>query len=294
MAPSSSKPSSPSSPSVYEQARQAEQRGNREGRDLWDRYAEHRRHVTAAALALAPETGGGRACFLGAGNGNDLDLEALAARFDEVHLVDIDPGALSRAINRQPPAVRGRLRAHAPIDLSGLYRQLDAARGGGELPAVETMIERGTAAILAALPDDFDVVTSGCIISQMSWSIARLDPDPKLIATLDQAMVSVHLRTLAGLIRPGATALVVADLISSDRYPLEEALAESDPRTLMTRLAEERTAFAGSNPVLLRQLIRRDPVLSAAFEPPQVGEPWLWTGSRDRLFLVYPMTLRRR
>jgi hypothetical protein len=26
---------------------------------------------------------------------------------------------------------------------------------------------------------------------------------------------------------------------------------------------------------------------------PEVGEPWLWTGSRERTFLVYPLILRR-
>jgi hypothetical protein len=281
--------------SFYEEARQAEQRGNREGRDLWERYGEHRGRLTAAALALAPAGGGpARACFLGAGNANDLDLEALAARFAEVHLVDIDPSALSRAVSRQPAEIRQRLRPHAPVDLTGLFRQLDAARSK-DMPAPETLVERGTAEVLAALPRDFDVVTSGCIISQMSWALARVAPDdPDLTATLDQSMVAVHLRTLAGLARPGGAALVVADLISSDRYPLEEAVAETDLRTLMDRLAVEKTAYAGSNPVLIKQLIRRDATLTAAFEPPRVGEPWLWTGSRDRLFLVYPMVLRRR
>src|SRR4051794_34316785 len=85
---------------LFSLAQESEQRGNRVGRALWDRYAHHRAQVTAAILALAPpaDAPGGRLCLLGAGNGNDLGLEELCPRFAELHLVDIDPGALSRAV----------------------------------------------------------------------------------------------------------------------------------------------------------------------------------------------------
>src|ERR1700733_9307107 len=58
-----------------------------------DRFAPHRRRGTA--LALRAE--GGPAAVLGAGNGNDVDLPALASRFEQVHLVDLDGEALRRA-----------------------------------------------------------------------------------------------------------------------------------------------------------------------------------------------------
>src|SRR5688572_16969564 len=62
-------------PGLFAKARDAEQRGNREGRDLWDRYATHRERATGAALGLAPASlSGGRLCWLGAGNANDIDL----------------------------------------------------------------------------------------------------------------------------------------------------------------------------------------------------------------------------
>ena len=112
-----------SKPGLFDRALRAEQRGNKEIRDLWQRYQGHRQQVTAAILALAPASGG-RLCLLGAGNANDLDLEQLAGRFEEVHLVDIDAAALARASGRQTPAVRARLRSHAPVDVSGLYQQL--------------------------------------------------------------------------------------------------------------------------------------------------------------------------
>src|SRR5688572_29451624 len=154
---------------LLERAQRAEQKGNREVRDLWERYAGHRQQVTAALLALAPERGG-RLGLLGAGNANDLDLEVLAARFDEIHLVDIDPSALSRAMGRQTPAVRARLKTHAPVDLSGLYQQL----GRGGAAGADALVEAGTTAVLRQLPAELDVVASLCVLSQMSWALENL------------------------------------------------------------------------------------------------------------------------
>src|SRR4051794_12076016 len=147
---------------LFARAQRAEQKGNREVRDLWERYQTHRQRVTAEILALPGE----RLCLLGAGNANDLDLEALAERFAEIHLVDIDPGALSRATGRQPSAVRARLRSHAPVDLSGLYQQLDRPR----IPAPDELVAAGTTAVLSTLPPSCDVVVSLCVLSQMAWA----------------------------------------------------------------------------------------------------------------------------
>jgi hypothetical protein len=276
----------------FEQARLAEQRGNREGRDLWDRYAVHRQHLTAAVLALAPPSGG-RVCLLGAGNANDFDLPLLADRFDEIDLVDLDPASLSRATGRQPAPVRNKLRSHAPVDLSGLYHQLDA--GLGRLPDRDQLVEAGVRDVVGRLPDGFDVVVSGCVMSQISWSCARIGGDDMdLRANLEQAMVNVHLRTLLTLVRPGGAALLAADLVSSDNYPVEEIAPDTDLRALVSTLSQARLAYAVSNPELISQVLRKDRQLRAACASTEIGQPWLWTGSHDRTYLVYPMVLRRR
>ena len=275
-------------PALLERARLAEQRGNREGRDLWDRYAVHRAHVTDAILALAPASGG-RVCLLGAGNANDLDLERLAARWGEVHLVDIDPTALSRAVGRQPAEVRAKLRLHAPVDLSGLYQQLES-RG-----PKRDLVTTGVAEVLAKLPGDFDLAVSGCVLSQMSWALQELADEGELPqAVLEQALLRIHLRTLLGLVRPGQPTLLVADLVSSDAYPFDELTPGTDLRALVEHLSEERIAYPVCNLALIKQILRKDEVLTAEGEPPQMGQPWLWTGRHDRTYLVYPLVLRRR
>jgi hypothetical protein len=280
----------PGKAQYFEQARQAEQRGNREGRDLWDRYAVHRQQLTAAVLAQGR---GGRLCLLGAGNANDFDLPALAERFDELHLVDIDPAALARATGRQPAPVRNKMKNHAPVDLSGIFHQLDG--GLDRLPDPATLVEAGVKDVLGRLPQDFDLVVSACVMSQISWAFARVcGQDEALKATLEQAMVNIHLRVLLGLTRPGASALLAADLVSTDNYPVDEIDSDTDLRALVTKLSQARLAYAVSNPELIQQILRRDRTLRVQLESNELGQPWLWTGSHDRTYLVYPMVLRRR
>src|SRR3954465_979232 len=87
-------------------------------------FAEHRARLTREIAERAPAGGRGRLCLLGVGNANDVDLDALAARFAEVHLVDIDPGAVARAVGRVPAAGRAQLVVHAPVDASALFDRL--------------------------------------------------------------------------------------------------------------------------------------------------------------------------
>ena len=282
-------------PTLFERAQQAEQNGNQETRDLWERFGDHRQRVTAEILALAPgedDAPGGRLCVLGAGNANDLDLEALAARFDEVHLVDIDPGALSRAAGRQSPAVRAKLRSHAPVDLSGLYHQLDRRT---PLRSAEATVAEGTAEVIRQLPSGLDVVASCCVLSQMSWALEHLaSPDGTPVPTLEQALLRIHLRAILRTIRSTGAALLVSDLTSSLFYPsLDDLAPGEDLRALTQKLAAQRTAYTVCNPELIHMILRHDAELAATCLPPALGEPWLWAGPKALTYLVYPFVLRR-
>jgi hypothetical protein len=157
------------------------------------------------------------------------------------------------------------------------------------------VVEAGVADILGRLPADFDAVVSACVMSQISWSFARaFGEDLERRATLEQVMVNVHLRALLALTRPGCSALLAADLVSTDNYPVDDLDAGADLRALVTELSQSRLAYAVSNPELLQQIIRRDRQLRAMVESTDLGAPWLWTGSHDRTYLVYPMVLKRR
>ena len=278
---------------LLERAEQAEQTSNEDTLELWERYRSHRQRLTAEILALAPggnAVRGGRLCLLGAGNANDLDLEALTTHFDEVHLVDIDAAALERATSRQSVELRAKLQSHAPVDLSGLYHQLDR---GTQLLTGDAMVTAGTAEVMRQLPSDFDVVASCCVLSQMSWALEYLaSPDGRAVPALEQALVRIHLRILLRCIRPTGAALLVSDLTSSAFYPLDELGPGEDLRALTQKLAAQRAAYTVCNPELLQHVMRHDPELSLTCVPPTLGQPWLWTGPKSITYLVYPFVLR--
>jgi hypothetical protein len=236
-------------------------------------------------------TKGGRLCLLGAGNANDLDLEALAARFDEVHLVDIDPVALARTTVRQSLAVRATLHTHAPVDLSGLFYQLDL---GGQLMPGDAVVAAGTAEVVRQLPSELDVVVSCCLLSQMSWALERLASGGTAVPALEQALVRIHLRAMLRSIRPTGAALLVSDLTSSAFYPLDALGPGEDLRALTQRLAAQRAAYTVCNPELLQHVIRYDAELGVTCVPPTLDEPWLWMGPKAITYLVYPFVLRRK
>src|SRR4051812_20789823 len=140
-------------------------RMNQSTRGQWDWYASHRR---AIERLIVPETRGGRICVLGAGNCNDLDLKWLAGAYAEVHLVDIDPAALERAVARQGGAGLARIRRHAPVDLTGIAALTATWQGQAvrdeEVAAAVEAVGRPPQSIAGG---DFDVVLSPCVLSQL-------------------------------------------------------------------------------------------------------------------------------
>jgi hypothetical protein len=285
--------------------------GNRRSRDDWELYAEHRRRLTATILEVTSAEAR-TLCLLGAGNCNDVDLEQLAARFTAIHLVDIDAAALDRARARQTPEVRARLHAHGGVDLTGMLAQLDGGAGKGraalEQPAaLEQATAAGVAAVmkaLAAAGAACDLAVSCCLMSQLGWSLdtalgapagARPGDADSASIELRLAALTVHLRTLAALARPGGAALLASDIVSSDLYPLDDLEPGTDLAALAEALiAGQQVVYAGANPLLTARLLRRDSVLKDAFAAPVARPPWLWTGQFERTYLVYPQLLLRR
>jgi len=88
---------------------------------------------------------------LGAGNGNDLDLQQLQPRFAEITLIDIDIEAVARMMARQPPEMRSALRSRAPVDLCCLETILNA-------PAEQEALVLAEAIARAIGGTDYDVV----------------------------------------------------------------------------------------------------------------------------------------
>jgi hypothetical protein len=263
---------------------------NRDTAENWHQFADHRARVTA----LAP--GGDTCAVLGAGNCNDLDLEALAQRYREIHLMDLDGEALERAIARQPAAIARRLVLHPPVDLSGALHRLASFRRTALTPAELGALPQSSAdAVLHAIEPRFDTVLSTCVLSQIMHTCNRAlgagTPQLEIIAC---ALVVAHLRVVTGLLRPGGVATLVTDTVSSESYALEELWGERTPLELLDHLEQTQNFLSGTSVSFLRRILRSDEVISKLIYPPRLVEPWLWRLNSQFTLLAYALTFCRR
>jgi hypothetical protein len=217
----------------------------------------------------------GDLAVLGAGNGSDLELPALAARFASVHLVDIDGEALERCRGGASGSVRETLVLHAGVDLSGFGDRIDewgdAFPAGGELgAAAQPAIGR----ILRALGRPFDVVASTCALSQLvvpyhrAWILPTSDWE-----NLHAAVAAVHLATLVGATKPGGTGILIFDVLSSRAVPeLREVGGAEDAAAF----AERYEASGGRLDPSPAGLLARLAGMGRLVQQPRLVGPWPW------------------
>jgi hypothetical protein len=268
---------------------------NRSGTGLRASFEGHRRKVTAllAERARTPEA---RLCLLGAGNANDVELDLLLERYAEVHLVDLDPEALSRAAAAVTGPHASRLVRHAPLDVSGVLDKLERWSAMQLTPEELMGHPHGTAkAMLDATGGPFDVVASTCLLTQIQRApVAVLGDAHRLFEAVRHTLTVTHLRVLHALTRPGGTALFVSD-VSADRIT---SLPDDDPNTnfapLVSALVLEGNVFQVAQPDLIRGVVKDDPVLSKDLRASSVLDAWFWLNGPSNRFLVYALELERR
>jgi hypothetical protein len=259
----------------------------------FDTFGQHRERLTAAVSARHLPGSPARLCVLGAGNAYDLDLRLLAGLFQEIHLVDIDDGALARAYARQDVATQARLFLHAPVDLSGLFDRIEAWREFRVTPEeVAAYPEDASNRIVKSLPGPFDVVVSACILTQMQLSmLSALSASHRLFEASRQLLNVMHLRTVAKLLVPRGRAILASDLSSNLLFPLSPGA--TDLKALLIDVLAAGKFFYAAHPDLLAWASREDPVLKrlARVSPPV--DVWLWNNGAERTFLVYALELER-
>jgi hypothetical protein len=258
-------------------------------------FAGHRARLTEFCARGAPLESELSLCVLGAGNANDLELASLAARFRAIHLVDLDPEAVERAIGRESEATRARLVPHAPVDISGALDRIE--RWASLRVTPEELAEHAEAtarALLAKLGGPFDVVLSACLLTQMQLGVLSVlgDRHP-LFEAVRYTLSLTHLAVLSRLTRPSGRALLVTDLTADSIAP-EIALAEeSELAGLVPRLVAEGRVFQVAQPELLREMARDNPTLSAELEFLPTFDAWRWQNGRARVFLVCALEAHR-
>jgi hypothetical protein len=267
---------------------------NRTGIGHEQDFAPHRERLTQEILQRAQPDGNGRICLLGVGNANDVDLERVAGRFAEVHLVDIDAEAVRRAVARLTPAARARTTVHAPVDVSGLFDRLEGwVKAPPDAMEMAQVVRRTVARVLSRLPGRFYTVVSCCLLTQLQLVLLQVLGEHNLrFEDLRTALGRIHVRTLAGLLAPGGSALLVTDLTSSDTYPLDDLPPGTDLGMLMGKLLHAGNVIHAAHPGLLSSEIRRDDQLKLAYATRFPIGPWLWRNGA-KTFLVYALEIWR-
>lgn len=258
---------------------------NRATRDSAALFEPHRRQVTA--LALRAE--GGPAAVLGAGNCNDVDLPALTARFEEVHLVDLDAEALRGASLGQAEAVRERLVLHGGADLSGILDHLAAL----DSPAgIDAAVE---AASQVALPvGELGLCLSCCLLTQMILSVVdRLGERHPRVVDVVRAVRTGHLLAMTRSLRGGGVGVLVSDMVSSNTVPQLHAAPAGALRGAMAALVRGRNFFTGANPFLIADALGTHPEMAPRVRDVELCEPWVWRIAPARAYLVFAVRFTR-
>lgn len=264
---------------------------NAASRDRWQRYAEHRRHVTD----LLYDAGPGSLCVLGAGNCNDLDLQRLRERFGEIHLVDLDGASLSGGVARQGLANWPGLKQHV-CDVTGMLEVF----AGWSVQAVLSPADVAACAewpvhrVARQLPGPFTVAASVCLLSQLIGAAVRtLTPAHPRFLEVVLALRTGHLRLLHELVAPGGWGFLVTDVVASETVPGLRQWPEATLPQLLPQLAATRNFFHGCNPAVLSSLVQPDAVLGPQLASAEVLRPWLWDFDDQRTYLVWAGRFRK-
>ena len=258
-------------------------RMNRSTRGQWDWYAAHRGRIERS---ITPEARGGSICVLGAGNCNDLDLRWLTEVYGDVELVDIDPSALQRAVERQ--GVAGKVRSRAPADLTGIAESMKGWRGravtDAEVEAALTQIES-----MPVPAERFDVVLSPCVLSQL-LVVARdlLGASHPIWPRLKNAIRARHLREIIASTKPGGRRVLVVDLSSTSILPGLDRATDEEAADLMHKCVADAKCFRGLEPAEIAAAARKIGSVNSI----NVSRPWIWHLGWGKAFLCYGMTIR--
>lgn len=252
-------------------------RNNLDSRPNWECGAAHRDRVTGHLTDLAGQQQW-RLCVLGAGNCNDLDLQHLSQVFSEIHLVDLDKGALEHAVQFQGIPAEASLFLHGR-DLTGAGQRLDAwnAADSNADTVLSEMIQQLSRPPRLDLPGPFDVVCSTCLLSQLiHLAVNTIGDSHPRFEELMTALRFQHFQTMIELIGESGAGLLVSDFVSSTSAPDLTQVPDMQLTQYLSQLLSTRNFFHGVHPgVLLSLLVSKSPLASQVRDVEMLA-PWRW------------------
>lgn len=273
-------------------------RRNEESRSGWEKYASHRETVTQLILDSAGE--GNSLTILGAGNCNDIDLGQLIDRFETISLVDVDRTAIETGVSRQGVSPDEKRIRVFESDVTGLLSSLNdvvVAKNSGSEQILE-LAKLATQAQPVGLPAPADVVISTGLITQLVEATIKMVGEANVASPespglhLVQAVRRRHLRLLSELTRPGGSAILVTEIVSSKTVPgLPSARPEQLPALLQSCLASGNF-FTGLHPgIIYQEMMSRE--FGCELQGVRLTSPWLWEFTA-RTYAVVALSATRR
>jgi hypothetical protein len=239
---------------------------------------------------------------------------------------DLSGGALETAgsegwaskFKRKPPqdrfgAVLARVQSGFPVGdapdrdflqtfLAAPATVLDA--GGFDVALSVGLLSQLMDALTDVLDDRADPQVSrflsfiGSLMLVLTFLLAAITPifSPQSYLRMLVAIRELHVRQLISALRPGGTGILVVDFVSSDTVPNLRLIPEDDTGGIgvVAKLCEgEGNYFHGTQRRAVQDMLSSQ-AFSPLVEDVRFIDPWKWTLSETKSYLVYAVQFRRR
>ncbi|WDQ34965.1 hypothetical protein PTQ21_12275 [Paenibacillus marchantiae] len=173
---------------------------NIDTREQWEEWAQYRNTIGEVIKKCIERYGvnNGNLLLLGVGNGNDIPVELLESKFNNITIVDLDDGALERFLARVSDKKKFN---KVIIDLSGISNQIKNAK---ELLNRATSIQ--PVIDLSKLDKTYDLVVNCCFSTQLLTShfygtneFQTQSLSPKVGQKLNELSNRIHSSLFSGL-----------------------------------------------------------------------------------------------
>jgi hypothetical protein len=186
---------------------------------------------------------------------------------------------------------------HAPVDLSGCLEVLPRYRN--EVPDLAELAQwsnNAASRAFGAVTMTFDTVASVCMLSQLMQACSvGLGVEHPCLQVIACATAVAHMRSLIRMVRPGGTAILITDVVSSDTFAFEERVARgADPLDVLAQIDREDASFTGTSPSFTLEVMTGDTEIAAAIEGPRLVSPWGWRFNDELRYFVYAVVAKKK
>ncbi|MEM9411127.1 MAG: hypothetical protein AAGA30_08445 [Planctomycetota bacterium] len=255
----------------------------------WEAFRNHRGILTNFIKRQSPPFSDSL-CVLGAGFCNDLDLNELAANFQQLTLVDIAKKDLSLGLRQQDLSESESLKIVGDYDVTGvhdLFLKFQESQERSDLESLVTEMESFHPSGLGV----FDSVASTCLLSQLMFHAYEsvTEGHERFVEILQKVRLQ-HIRVMLDLIKPGGVGFLFTDFVSSESLP--ELFTTRNLKETVENAIAERNFLHGLNPTMVARVFE-EPEVKSELKNIKVTDPWRWV-LPERIYACFGIIFEKR